>query len=114
VSLFEDHSRWNFLDVKHLVNKYTLPDSVRACSLTGRVPAYNLFAIISTNPNKPYPVDYMIGRENGNTTSFVACIKYLIATRFFAHYEILVMDNAAIHMGAVDVKVRDQTQAWRL
>jgi hypothetical protein len=110
VSLFEDHSPWKFLDKKHLVNKDTLPNTVRACPLTGQVPAipvsgdfreaYTLFAVISTNPNKPYPVDYMIGCENGNAASFVPFIEYLIATRFFAHDKILVMDNAAIHTGA--------------
>jgi hypothetical protein len=85
--------------------------------LTGRVPAipvsgdfreaYNLFAIISTNPNKPYPVDYMIGRVNGNAASFVAFIKYLIGTSCFAHNEILVMDKAAIQTGAEAVIVED-------
>jgi hypothetical protein len=110
VSLFQDHSRWNFLDEKHLVNKDMLPNCVRACPLTGRVTAipvsgefreaYNLFAIISTNPDKPYTIDYMIGRENGNAASFVAFIEYLIGTRFFLHNKILVMDNAAIHTGA--------------
>jgi hypothetical protein len=110
VSLFQDHSRWNFLDEKHLVNKDVLPNCVRACPLTGRVPAipvsgdfrkaYNLYAIISTNPDKPYPIDYMIGRENGNAASFVAFIEYLIGTRFFLHDKILVMNNAAIHTGA--------------
>ena len=117
VSLFEDHSRWNFLDEKHLVNKDTFPNRVRACPLTGRVPAipvsgdfreaYNSFAIISTNPNKPYPVDYMISKENGSAASFVTFIEYLIATRFFVYGEILVMDNAAIHTGAEAGMVED-------
>jgi hypothetical protein len=59
VSLFQHHSRWNFLDKKYLVNKGTLSNHVRASPLTGPVPAipvsgdfrevYNLFAIISTN-----------------------------------------------------------------
>jgi hypothetical protein len=117
VSLFQDHSRWNFLDEKHLVNKGVLPDCVRACPLIGRVPAipvsgdfreaYNLFAIISTNPDKPYPIDYMIGRENDNAASFVAFIEYLIGTRFFLHNKILVMDNAAIHTDAEAEIVED-------
>jgi transposase len=117
VSLFQDHSLWNFLDEKHLVNKDTLPNRVRACPLTGRVPAipvsgdfreaYNLFAIISNNPDKPHPIDYMIGRENGNAASFVAFIEYLLGTRFFLHDEILVMDNAAIHTGAEAAIVDD-------
>jgi hypothetical protein len=42
----------------------------------------------------------MIGKENGSAASFVTFIEYLIATRFFVHGEILVMDNAAIHTGA--------------
>jgi hypothetical protein len=110
VSLFQDHSRWNFLNEKHLVNKDVLPNHVRACPLTGRVPAipvrgdfreaYNLFAIILTNPDKPYPIDGMIGRDNGNPASFVAFIQYLISTRFFLHDKSFVMDNAAIHTGA--------------
>jgi transposase len=117
VALFQDHSRWNFLDQKHLVNKDTLSDRVRARPLTGRVPAipvrrdfreaYNLFAIILENPDKPYPIDYMTGRENGNAASFVAFIEYLIATRFFFHDEILVIDNAAIHAGAEAEIVED-------
>jgi transposase len=117
VSLFQDDSRWNFLGKKHLVNKDVFPDCVRACPLTGRVPAipvsgdfreaYNLFAIISTNPDKPYSIDYMIGRENGNATSFVAFIEYLIGTRFFLHDKILVMDNAAIHTNAEAEIVED-------
>jgi hypothetical protein len=102
VSLSQDHFRWNYLDEKHLVNKETLPNRVRECPLTGRVPAipvsgdfrdaYNLFAIILTNPDKPYPINYMIGRENGNAASFVAFIEYLIGTRCFMHDETLVMD----------------------
>jgi transposase len=85
--------------------------------LTGRVPAipvsrdfreaYNLFAIIATNPDELYPIDYMIGRENGNAASFVAFIEYLIGTRFFLHDKILVMDNAAIHTGAEAEIVED-------
>jgi hypothetical protein len=111
VSLFQDHSSWNFLDEKHLVNKDVLPNRVRACPLTGRVPvipvsgdfreAYYLSAIILTNLDKPYPTDYMIRREDGNAASFVAFIEYLIG-------KILVMDNAAIHTGAEAGIVEDQ------
>jgi hypothetical protein len=118
VSLFQDHSRWNSLNEKYLVNKDTLPNRARACPLTvgwvSAIPvsgdfreAYNLFAIISTNPEKPYPIDYMIGRENGNNASFVVFINYLIGTRFFSYDGILVMDNAAIHTGAEAEIVED-------
>jgi hypothetical protein len=62
--------------------------------------AYNLFAIMLTNLDKPYPIDYMIGHENGEAASFVAFIGHLIGTRSFFHDKILLMDNAAIHTGA--------------
>jgi hypothetical protein len=117
VSLFQDHSHCNFFDEKHLVNKDTLPDRVRVCPLTGQVPAipvsgdfrdaYNLFSIILANLDLPYLIDYMIGRDNGNAASFVAFIEYLISTSFFFHYEILVMDNAAIQTGAEAESVED-------
>jgi hypothetical protein len=88
VTFFEDHSRWSF------VNKDKLLNCVRACPLTDRVPAipvrgdfreaYNLFAILLTNPpDKPYPVDYKIRGENGNAASFVVFIKYLIGKNDF-------------------------------
>jgi hypothetical protein len=49
----------------------------------------------------------MIGRDNGNATSFVAFIEYMIGTRFFLHNKILVMDNAAIHTGGKAEIVED-------
>jgi hypothetical protein len=108
VSLFQDHSCWNFLGEKHFVNKDTLPiNCVRACPFIGRLPAipvsgdsreaYNLFAIILTNRDKPYPIEYMIGRGNSNAASFLAFIKYLPGPEFFLHEQSVVMDNAAIH-----------------
>jgi hypothetical protein len=67
------------------MNKDTLPNRGRSCPLTGRVPAIpvsgdfreaqNLFAIISTHPDKLYPIDYMIGHENGNATYFMVFIE---------------------------------------
>ena len=105
--MFSDHMIWNFLDEKHLVNRDTLPDRVRADPLTGRVPAvpvsgdfreaYNLFAVISANPEKPYPIEYLLGKQNGNAVSFVALVEYLLVVRLFRHNEILVMDNVTIH-----------------
>jgi hypothetical protein len=49
----------------------------------------------------------IVGRENGNAASFVAFIDYHIGTRFFAHDEILVMDNAAIYTGPEAAIVKD-------
>ena len=39
MDMFPDHSKWNFLDEKHIVNGDTLPKKVRADPLTGYVDA---------------------------------------------------------------------------
>jgi hypothetical protein len=107
MDMYPDHSKWNFLDEKHIVNGDTLPKKVRACPLTGYVDAipvsgdfrnaHNIFAVVSGSPNKLRSMDYHITKENGNATNFVAFIKQLIIGGFFEHHEILVMDNARIH-----------------
>ena len=107
MDLFPDHSRWNFLDEKHIVNGDTLPKKVRADPLTGYVDAipvsgdfrnaHNIFAVVSANPDKLSSIAYHITKENGTATQFVAFIKMLIITGYFFHNEILVMDNARIH-----------------
>ena len=57
--------------------------------------AFNHFAIFSANSHEPHP----IGRENGDSHSFVAFAKHLIRSGWFGHDdEVLAMDkNAAIH-----------------
>jgi hypothetical protein len=107
MDLFPDHSRWNFLDEKHIVNRNVLPKKVRADPLTGYVDAipvsgdfrnaHNIFAIVSASPTKKNSMAYHITKENGNATQFVAFIKMLIVSGYFEHYDILVMDNARIH-----------------
>jgi hypothetical protein len=62
MDMFPDHSRWNFLDEKHIVNRDTLPKLVRADPLTGYVNvipvsgnfrnAHNIFAVLSPSPTK--------------------------------------------------------------
>jgi hypothetical protein len=37
MDMFPDHSKWNFLDKKHMVNKDCLPKTIRAGPLTGYV-----------------------------------------------------------------------------
>ncbi len=54
-------------------------------------------AILSPNPDKPHPIDYTIGEENGTSEAFVGFMTYLIAKRFLRHNECVVMDNASIH-----------------
>jgi hypothetical protein len=69
--------------------------------------AYNLLAIISSNPTKPSFIDYVIGKENGNSTSFAAYIMELISSGWFEHGDVLIMDNAAIHSGGDAGNVKD-------
>jgi hypothetical protein len=58
--------------------------------------AYNLLAIISSNPKKPSPIHYVIVKENGNLTSFAAYIMQLIACCWFKHGNLLILDNAVL------------------
>jgi hypothetical protein len=62
MDMFPDHSKWNFLDEKHIVNGDTLPKKVCADALTGYVngaipvsgnfqDAHNIFAVVSGSPN---------------------------------------------------------------
>jgi transposase len=105
--IYSDHSKYNFIDEKHIFNKDVYSRRVRKDPLTGKLPsihvsgdfrkAYNIMAVISPNPDKDYPIDYTIGEENGTSEAFVAFITYLIAKRFLRHDEFVVMDNASIH-----------------
>ena len=109
MDLLYDHTMWNFLDEKHIVNHDALPKKGRADPLTGYMDfipvtgdfrqSYNIFAIISANPTKPRPIEYRIDQENGSSATFVLFITALIISGFFKHEEILVMDNARIHTG---------------
>jgi transposase len=112
-----DKTKFHFLDKKHLVNKDVLPNKTRADPLTGYMDAilvsgefreaYNLLAIISSNPTKPSPIHYVIGKENGNSTSFATYIMQLISSRWFKHGDVLILDNAAIHSGGDAANVED-------
>jgi hypothetical protein len=115
-----DHTKWSFLDEKHIVNKDAIPPKGRANPLTGYVnfilvtgefrESYNIFAIISGNPVKPRPVQYQIDQENGTAETFMCFIQALIISSFFHHEEILVMDNVRIHTGGVADSV--ETLLW--
>ena len=105
-----NHWKFHFLDEKHVVNKDCQGNRVRADPLTGAVrcikvsgnfrEAYNMIAIISANPNKARPIDYILGKENGTAAVFTSYIEHLIAHGWFEHGDILMMDNALIHTGA--------------
>jgi hypothetical protein len=104
-----DHSKFRWLDEKHIVNKDVAATKVRADPRTGCIPciyvngdfrdACNLFAIISANPRKSSPVAHSIGRENGNAASFLRFIEFLLARNSFNQGYVLIMDNASIHTG---------------
>jgi transposase len=105
--LYNDHSKYNFIDEKHIYNKDCYPLRVRRDPLSGKLPcihvsgdfrdAYNIMAVISPNPEKEAPIDYTIAVENGTSEAFVGFVTYLIAKRFLRHHEFVVMDNARIH-----------------
>ena len=110
------HYMWCFLDEKHIVNKDTIRDKVRADPLTGKLPnipvsgdfreTYNLMAIVSLNPEKRRSIEYSIAQKNNDSTAFMKFIHFLIESKFLHRNEVLVLDNAAIHVGgaAKDLK----------
>jgi transposase len=118
---FPNHMKFHFIDEKHVVNKDTYNDRVRADPLTGRVrciyvsgdfrTAFNLIGIIRCSGEEP-SMHYSIGEENGTAASFLAYIEHLISIQWFAPGDVLVMDNAAIHTGGEAAIVSDLL--WRV
>jgi hypothetical protein len=112
-----DKTKFHFFDEKHLVNKVVLPNKTRADPLTGYMnailvrgdfrEAYNLLAIISSNPTKPSPIHCVIGKDNGSSKSFTAYIMELISSLWFEHGDVLILDNSAIHSGGDAGNVKD-------
>jgi hypothetical protein len=113
-----DHTKFHWLDEKHLVNKDVKTTKLRVDLLTRYyIPciyvkgdfhhACNLFAIIIASPQKISPVAYSIGQDNGNATSFLAFIEFLLQNSWFECGDILIMDNASIHTGGEAEIVED-------
>ena len=110
IAQLPNHFKYHFLDEKHIVNKDCIGNRVRADPLTGAVRcihvtgnfrhAYNMISIISANPGKLSPIDYVLGEDNGMAASFTAYIEHLIGKQWFERGDVLIMDNAAIHTGA--------------
>jgi transposase len=117
MNLLWDHTRWNFLDEKHMVNHDALLKKGRADPLMGYInyipvmgdfrEAYYIFVVISGNPAKDHLVEYRIDIENGSASTFVLFITALVISGFFNNEEILVMDNARIHTG------EEAAEVWR-
>jgi hypothetical protein len=71
--IYNDHSKYNFPDEKHVWNNDVYARKVRKDPLTGKFPyihvsgdfraSYNIMAIILPNPQKAYPMDYTIGKD---------------------------------------------------
>ena len=111
------HDKLCFLDEKHIVNKDTLRDKCRADPLTGKLDyitvsgdfreTFNLMAVVSLNPEKERLIEYHIDRKTNDASTFVSFIEELIRTNYLKHNEVLVMDNAAIHVGGPATVVRD-------
>ena len=110
------HDKFHFIDEKHIVNKDCYNNRVRADPITGAVRcilvsgnfrrAYNMIAIIRCNQVGP-PMHYSIGEENGTAANFTAYIEYLLEIGWFQPYDVLILDNAAIHSGAEAAIVAD-------
>jgi hypothetical protein len=107
--LLFDHSKFCFIDEKHLVNSDSVPKKLRSCPISGRMEfipvsgdfreTYNLIACISGNPLKRKPIVYTMGKENGTAAAFVSFCQMMVVSGWLRHDEIIVMDNAAIHTG---------------
>jgi hypothetical protein len=110
------HNKYHFIDEKHIVNKDCYNNRVRADPLSGAVrcicvsgnfrKAYNMIAIIRLSGKDP-PMHYSIGEENGTAANFMAYIEYLLGIGWFEPYDVLILDNAAIHSGAEATIVAD-------
>jgi hypothetical protein len=122
LKILYDHSRFCFLDEKHLVNSDTVPKKQRRCPLTGRTEfisvsgdfrqTYNMIACISGNPQKLKHSVYTIGEANGSAKAFMAFCVLMVESGWLRHDEFLVMDNAAVHTGG---EARDLEQwFWEL
>jgi hypothetical protein len=74
-----DHTRYHFLDEKHIVNSDAAPNKVHADPQLGYIDnipvsgdfrdAYNLMVVITGNPAKNHPIVYSIGQDNGDAVN---------------------------------------------
>jgi transposase len=107
--LLFDHSKFCFIDEKHLVNSDSVPKKLRSCPISGRMEfipvsgdfreTYNLIACISGDPLKAKPIVYTMGKDNGTAAAFVSFCQMMVVSGWLRHDDIIVMDNAAIHTG---------------
>ena len=111
------HHLWCFLDEKHIVNKDTIRDKCRADPLTGKMDyipvsgdfreTFNLMAVVSLNPEKEKLIEYHIDKDTNDASMFVAFVENLVQSNYLRHNEVLVLDNAAIHVGGPAACIRE-------
>ena len=108
-NILHDHTKFNFLDEKHLVNHNGQSIRGRVDPTTGYLDgipvsgnfrdANNIICCISGNYRKQQHVFYAIRKANTTSAVFMDFVETMVAAKFLIHDEILVMDNAAIHVG---------------
>ena len=117
VQQLSNHMRWKFFDEKHLANKDTLADKVRANPLTGQVDCipvsgdfrqtYNLIAAITCNNKHSQAMVYTMAEENGTAECFMEFIHRLILSKWLTHGDVICLDNARIHTGGEAASLED-------
>ena len=108
VNVVGDHTLFNFLDEKHFTNHNGQELKARVDPITGILPsipvdgdfreAHNLMACISVNHRKSNHMFYTFNKEKGTASYFEAFIRAMVEQGFLTHGEVLVMDNASIHV----------------
>ena len=108
-NVLHDHTMFNFIDEKHIVNHNGQSIRGRVDPVTGvldGIPvsgdfrdANNIICCISGNHRKLQHLFYAIRKANTTSETFMDFIETMVAAKFLRHNEVLVMDNAAIHIG---------------
>ena len=109
LSVVNDHSQFNFIDEKHLVNSNYSEVKQRIDPLTGIREGIlvsgdfqnscTIIACILLNLRKLVPMFYIYSSNINNADSFMAFIKAIIKSGFLLYGEVLILDNAQIHIG---------------
>ena len=59
----------------------------------------NLIGCITVDKRSKLPFVYKMGKEKNTAKRFMEFIRQLIYNRWFNHLDVLVLDNAAVHVG---------------
>ena len=117
LDLISDHSKFNFLDEKHIWNHNGQKLRVRRNPITGQIPSVkvsgnfrdsqSIIACITTNKTKPQKLFFTIGKQNNDSDTFMLFVRLMVAHRFLRHGEVIVMDNCAIHHGGFAARLQE-------